>query len=214
MKGEIKMDFLRNLFGNKQPAATSSSKGSTAATVNPFTTDVVIKSGILLFKCPTCPNTTSVTLQQIDPIIGVSVACSSCKNISHVPGIYKTEPKPPGMKITGSVRVPIAKFADLYFEHPLIQSLINSGQSDLLFDYGLWAFCGACYHQFPATVLWAFSMAHRTGGFVFNARTPDSAIDMNALRDGHCSHCQHKNLIVVVTEIPDYVRNVIMSKKN
>jgi hypothetical protein len=207
------MTFLRNLFDKKKPTTTPSNKETAAATVNPFTTDVVIKSGTLLFKCPTCPNILSATLHQIDPIIGVSLACSSCRNISHVPGIYKTEPKTPGMKITGSVRVLISKFADFYFEHPLISSLIDSGQSDLLFDYGLWAFCSACYHQFPATVLWAFSMVHRTGGFIFNAQTPDSTIDMKALRDGHCSHCQNKNLIVVVTDVPDHVRNVILSKR-
>jgi hypothetical protein len=62
-------------------------------------------------------------------------------------------------------------------------------------------------------VLWAFSVVHRTGGFIFNAQTPDSTIDMNALRDGHCSHCQNKNLIVVVTDVPDHVRNVILSKR-
>jgi hypothetical protein len=206
------MDFLNNLFGKKHPVATTSNKEIPAVIVNPITSEAVVKAGTLLFKCPTCSNKVSVPMRQIDPIIGVSVVCTRCKNISHVPGIYKTEPKPAGMSITGSIRVPITKFPNLYFEHPLIQSLIKSGQSDLLFDYGLWAFCGACYHQFPARVLWAFSIADRAGGFVFNAQTPDSARDMNALRDGHCSHCQHQNLIVVVTEIPDYVRKVIASK--
>lgn len=188
-------------------------------TVNPFTTDSVLKAGKILFKCPTCPNTVSVTLQQIDPIIGVNVICSGCKNISHVPGGYKAEPKPPGMRITGSVRVPIAKFSDWYFEHPVISSLIKSGQSDLLHDHGLWAFCGVCYHQFPATVLCSFSIAwsaaqRGAGGYMFFANTPDSAKDMDALRSGHCSHCKHNNLIVIATEIPDYVRNVITRSKN
>ena len=42
MKGETKMDFLRNFFGKKQPAETPSSKEITTATVNPFTTDAVL----------------------------------------------------------------------------------------------------------------------------------------------------------------------------
>jgi hypothetical protein len=207
------MDFLRNLFGKKQPDEMTSNMEITIGAINPFTTEAVLKAGTILFKCPTCPNTVSVTLQQIDPIIGVSVACSSCKNICHVPGGYKTQLNPPELKITGSVRVPIAKYADWYYGHPYIKSLIRSSQSDLLFDYGLWAFCGACYHQFPATVLWGLSSAQRAGGFVFNARTSSSAKDMNALVAGHCSHCRHKELIVVVAEIPDYVRNVITSNK-
>jgi len=211
------MDFLRNLFGNKRPAAEPS-KEITAAGVNPFTTDVIIKSGTLLFKCPTCTSAVSVTLQQIDPIIGVSVLCSSCKNISHVPGIYKTESKPAGMRITGSVRVPVGKFSDLYYEHPLIKSLIESHQSDFLNDYGLWAFCSACYHQYPSTVLTSLAMyqpmAQRgAGGLTFMANTSASAQDMNALLAGHCSQCTNKNLIVVVSEIPEYVSNVISSKR-
>ena len=180
--------------------------------ITPFTTDVILKAGTIEFLCPTCYNTVSVTLQQIDPIVGVNAACSKCKNICHVPGIYKTNPNPFGSWITGSIQIPIAKFSDWYFENPFINALIKSGQPDLLFDYGLWAFCGACYHQFPATVLCSFAVAQRAGGFIFNARTPGSAKDMEALRAGHCSHCRHTNLIVVVVEIPDYVRNVIKSK--
>lgn len=188
---------------------------------NPFTADAVIKSGTLLFKCPTCTNTISVTLQRIDPIVGVSVLCSSCKNISHVPGMYKTEPKPAGMRITGGVRVPIAKFSDWYYEHPYIASLIKNRQSDLLFDYGLWAFCNTCHHQYSSTVLNSFAMAqvtyfsdpNFTGNFVFNAQTPESANDMVALRSGYCSHCQDKNLVAIVAEIPDFVETIITSKR-
>jgi hypothetical protein len=186
---------------------------------NPFPADPVLKAGKLLFKCPTCPDTVSVMQHKIDPIIGVNVACSGCKNISHVPGGFDSEPRAPGMRITGGVRVPIARFSDWYYENPLIASLIQTGQSDLLNDHGLWAFCGACYHQYPATVLTSLviaqSMAQRgAGGFMFTARTPGSAKDMDALRSGHCSHCRHKELIVIATEIPDNVRNGIPKSKN
>jgi len=195
------------------PISPEQQQKTPVASANPSTTDVVIKSGTLLFKCPTCPSNISVPLQNIDPIVGISVLCSSCKYISHVPGIYKTESTPPNTRITGSIRVPIAKLWDWYYEHPFIISLIKNSQATLLYDYGLWAFCGACYHQFPTTVLISFIMSHRANEITFFAQTPDSAGDMNALRNGHCSHCQHKELIVVVSEIPDYVRNIITSKR-
>jgi hypothetical protein len=199
------------------PMSPEQPQETPVANTNPFTTDVAIKSGTLLFKCPTCPNTISVTLQQIDPIVGISVLCSSCKNISHIPGIYKTDPKPAGMRITGGIRVPIAEFSDWYYKHPLITSLVEKGQSDLLNDYGVWAFCSACYHQYPSTILTSLaisqSMAQRgAGGFMLMANTPDSKKDMNALGAGHCSHCNQTFLIVIATEIPDYVRSVIKSK--
>ena len=207
------MGFLRNLFGNKHPAATPVAAEITIGAANPFTAAAVHQAGRIQFQCPTCSNTVTATLQQIDPLIGVNVACPNCKNISHVPGRYKTEPSAPELKITGSVRVPIASYADWYYGHPYVKSLIRSSQSDLLFDYGLWAFCSACYHQFPATVLWGLASAQRAGGFVFNARTPDSAKDLNALAAGHCSHCRNTELLVLVAEIPDYVRNVILARQ-
>ena len=208
------MGFLNNLFGKKQPDATPGKPESAIGMNNPFTSDAVVKGEMIQFKCPTCPNTVSVALQQIDLIIGVSVLCPRCKNVAHVPGVYKTTPSSPGMKISGSVRVPISQFSDWFYAHPYITALIKSGQSELLYDYGLWGFCAACYHQFPATVLWSVSIAQRAGGFVFGAQTPESARDMNALIAGHCSHCQHRELIVVAAEIPDYVRDVILKKKS
>jgi len=203
------------------PISPEQQQKTPVASANPFTNDVVIKSGMLLFKCPTCPSNINVPLQNIDPIVGISVLCSNCKNISHVPGMYKTEPKPAGMRITGGIRVPIANFSDWYYEHPYIASLIKDRQSDLLFDYGLWAFCNTCHHQYASTVLNYFAMAQVTyfsnpnfkGDFVFNAQSPESASDMDALRSGHCSHCQDKNLIVIVTEIPDYISTIITSKR-
>ena len=209
------MAFLRNLLGKKQTAATPGDGGIATVTLNPFTTDAAFGEGTLLFRCPNCLSAVSVALQEIDPIVGANVVCRSCKDISHVPGAYKAGPQPPSMRITASVRVPMARFADWYYEHPYIKSLIQSGQSDLLFDYGLWAFCGACYHPFPATVLNYLPVASGVGSsaLVFNARTPESARDMDALLAGHCPRCLHQNLVVIVCEIPDYIRSLIKSKR-
>jgi hypothetical protein len=213
------MGFLNRIFSKKQQLQTPNR--DEMAIVGAFATDVVYREEKAFFKCPSCQDTMSISQLQIDPIIGVNVACSSCKNIAHVPGGYKMDPPLVGLRIAGSVRVPIAKFGDWYYAHPLIASLIKSGQSDLLFDYGLWAFCSVCYHQFHATVLSYFAMAQATyfsnpgstGGFIFNARTPESAKDMEALRAGHCPHCQNENLIVIIAEIPDYVRTILISSR-
>jgi hypothetical protein len=68
-------------------------------------------------------------------------------------------------------------------------------------------------HPYPATRLWSFAMANRTGGFVFNARTPESARDFQALLDGHCSNCPGELLIVVAAEAPDNVLSVILGRQ-
>jgi hypothetical protein len=208
-------------FPDAMGAAASPGRSEVPSTaVNQFTPDVVRKDGKLHFKCPTCSTTVIVSPQNIDPIIGVNVACSSCKNISHVPGGFKAESAPAGLRIAWGVRIPIAKFSDWYYENPVITSLIQKGQSDLLNDYGLWAFCGACYYQYPKTILTSLatsqSMAQRrAGGFEFSASTSGSAKDMEALRSGYCPQCGGKELIVIASEIPEYVRKVITkSKKN
>jgi hypothetical protein len=207
------MGFLSNIFGEKKPVNSAENNLISTTGENPFTAEGIQNAGAFFFKCPTCSNTLSTSLLQIDPIIGVNVACPQCKNISHVPGAYKTWANPSGMKITGGVRVPVSQFGEWYFGHPLIQGLIKTGQSDLLYNHGLWAFCSTCYHQFPATVLSTFAIASRAGGLVFNARTPDSARDMDALRAGYCPQCQNTTLIVIAAEIPVYVRDVISQTK-
>jgi hypothetical protein len=198
----------------KQPVAMSDKLEIPKTAENPIPPDEILKEENLHFKCPTCPNILSVNPQQIDSIVGINVACPACKNISHVPGGFKAEQTPSAKRITGGVRVPIVKFSDWYYENPVITSLIQRGQSDLLDNYGLWAFCSVCYHQFSATILTPLAIAQSmtkrgAGGFVFTARIPGSAKDMDALRSGHCSHCKGTSLIVIAAEIPDNVHNVI-----
>ena len=107
------------------PISPEQQQKTPVASANPFTNDVVIKSGMLLFKCPTCPSNINVPLQNIDPIVGISVLCSNCKNIIHVPGMYKTEPKPAGMRI-GEVfefQLPIFPIGttNIHISHPLLK---------------------------------------------------------------------------------------------
>jgi len=182
--------------------------------VNPFSTEAAFEAEDLVFKCPTCHATMRVALTMIKQITGVNVICDKCKNVAHVPGGYKTNPKPVGLKITGSVRVAIAKFGDWYYSHPVINSLIKARQSDLLSDYGLWGFCGGCYHEYQRTVLYILPFVQGSGGVSFGARTPESAKDFNSLASGHCPSCGNDSLIVIVAEIPDYVRSAIESERS
>jgi hypothetical protein len=209
-KGETIMGIFETFFGEKKPADAAGKDEVPRAGENPFTAKGVQKAGAFFFKCPTCTNTLRASIHQINPINGINVACQGCKNISHVPGAFKNKTNPSGIRITGGVRVPVSQFSEWYFRHPFIEGLIKSGRSDLLYNYGLWVFCSTCYHQFPATMLGSFVIAARAGGLIFNARTPDSAKDMEALRAGHCSQCQNTNLIVIAAEIPDYVRDAII----
>jgi hypothetical protein len=196
-----KADAPSDLPGEGQAAHTPGQEP-----VNPFSTDAVIQGGELRFQCPTCPGGVAVDLGPMDPITGVNAVCPNCRNVSHVPGGYRAGQKPAGLRIWGGVKVPIARFGDWYAAHPLVASLVESGQSDILNDYGLWAFCASCYHQVPATVLTSLPMAQRASGFVFTARTPGSARDMESLVSGRCPSCGHGELIAIVADIPDYVR--------
>lgn len=226
----------------------------------PCTTGVIQKAGLLEFKCPTCPGLVSVSVDQIDPLIGTNVVCPACKGVTHVPGSFKnveqntiivcvncsqklrvpfTEPgqervvtcpkcrhefpyhavSPMAYKKTyGSIRVPIAGFSDLYYEHSMITGIVSKGESDLYNDYGLWLFCAKCLHQFPSTLTAMFaiqqSMAKRGGGgMFFNANSQASASDMDGLMKGRCAKCGHNELFVVVAEVPDEVRRVSKSKR-
>lgn len=188
-------------------------------TGNPFATEAFfdIESEELVFKCPSCSSAVRTSLNQIDPLVGVHVACPGCRNIAHVLGSYKVKlesvPSKITGKITGGVSVAIAHFSEWYFGHPQVDSLIKAGQSDLLIDYGLWAFCAGCYHQYTATALIPFILTQRARGLVFMARTPESAKDMQSLTSERCLRCSHKDLIVIVTEIPGYVCNALLAKR-
>jgi hypothetical protein len=207
-----------NFFRKKDSTSTdtdikNSPKSSSLNNTNPYCTETVFKAGKLAFKCPSCQNEMNLNPNSIAPIVGSFLKCQKCKNIVHVPSGYQTSNSPVGLKITGSVQVSITKFGDWYFEHPLITSLIEEGNSDLLVDYGLWGFCAKCNHQYKTTNLSSLPIAQRAGGLVYSARTPESANEMNSLLSGHCPSCGNDYLLVIAAEIPDYVRAAIHDAK-
>ena len=185
----------------------------TTSAANPFSTEAFFEAGELVFKCPTCPSAVRVALHRIDPVVGVHSVCPGCGNVAHVPGAYKAAPKPAGLKITGGVSVTIAQFAEWYLGHPLVVSLIKARESDLHHRYGLWAFCAGCHREYPATVLPFFASAQDAAGFVFTARTTDSAKAMESLTSGRCVSCGHSSLTAIVADIPDYVRSALPAER-
>ena len=187
------------------------------AAMNPTCTDYFISEGNIVFKCPTCQSAVFASIPQIDPIIGVNVVCTACGNISHVAGGYRTWPKLPDSKITGGVQVPISRYVDWFFSHPLVASLKKENQLDILYDYGLWGFCPGCHYQYASTVLaYTFpvlQMSSPSAGLVLNTSKPNSARDTIALHEGHCPSCKSAYLIIIIADIPKYVRVEIANKK-
>jgi len=107
----------------------------------------------LRYLCPACKLPVWVERSKIVPVIGLNVQCANCKNISHVPGAFGSGALPPNLKITGGVIVPIKQFSEWYFHHPVVKSLLNEKQTELLSSYGLWGYCRKCFHQYRSTVL-------------------------------------------------------------
>lgn len=148
------------------------------------------------------------------PGSGRPVTCPKCR--TEFP--YQAIPDLPKAKISGSIRVPVTGFSELYYAHPWIAAVVGKGESDLLNNYGLWAFCASCLHAFPPSVLSTLaiqqSMEARgsTGGFIFNANSEASAKDMGGLRKGQCAHCGHKEILVLVAEITDAMRAEIRKR--
>jgi hypothetical protein len=185
---------------------------------NPVSEDVHIKDESLSFQCPTCMSTLSVGLMNIDPIIGVFVDCSVCKNTSHVPGGFRTQSNQSGLSITGGALVPIGEFTEWFSAHPVVVSLKKNGKRDLLYDYGLWAFCPKCGYRYSPTVL-AYSfpfmkLSQSTAGFVLNTSSSGSGKEANSLLAGHCPRCSHKTLNAIIEEIPENVRAVIAENRH
>jgi len=184
---------------------------------NPASQDVslFVEGKWLRYLCPTCMLPVRVERSKIDPVIGINIGCSNCKNISHVPGAFRTGKLPSNLKITGGVIVPIKEFSEWYFYHPIVRSLMSTNQIDLLSQYGLFGFCEKCFHYYQSTVLIQLPVFLRMKPeqIIYNAKTPESAKDFHSLMSRKCPSCGHDKMIGIITNIPDYVRDAINAHK-
>jgi hypothetical protein len=189
---------------------------------NPVSQDVSLigigplEGKTLRYLCPTCMLPVRVQRSKIDPIVGTNVICSNCKNISHIPGAFGTGTLPSNLKITGGVIVPIKDFSEWYFHHPIVNSLIITRSTDLLCQYGLWGTCAKCSHQYRRTVLYllpAVQDPFDPSKTTLIAKSAESADDFRALTSGKCPSCGYDKMICIITDIPEYVRETIKTKK-
>lgn len=183
--------------------------------VNPVSQDVGLEGNLLRYLCPTCNLPVWVPRSRIDRIVGVSVQCPNCKNISHVPGAFWEGALPRNFNITGGVIVQVKQFNEWYLNHPVVKSLMNNHRIELQAHYGLYGFCGKCFHQYRSTVLSMLDVYQNMepGHIIFNAKSAESADDFNALLSGKCPSCGSDKMICIVTDIPDYVEEAIAAKR-
>jgi hypothetical protein len=177
-----------------------------------FLPDPVLRAGKVYYKCPACSTVINVPQNQVDPLVGLNVVCPECKLISHLPGAFHAEPVPPAYLIARGVQVHIDGFADWYYDNPAINKILQTAQTELLENYGLWGFCASCRHPFPAALLNSLAIDQSVApgggsGILLSARTADPGTDMQALRTGHCPQCGHTELVVISCAIPDALRD-------
>lgn len=155
----------------------------------------------LSYECPTCGIPVSLELEKINKIDGATCRCINCENICFIPGSFcDSTVAVEEVPITAGVLVPIKGFGEWFTKHPAFQKMVKCGNIAAYMHDGVFAFCRKCYHQFSPSVINSFSIANQLRGFVFNAKSENSEIEMNALLSGNCPKCDSSNLIVIFAE--------------
>jgi len=173
--------------------------------LNKTTTDVKKRNGLLIFPCPVCDVINTVPENEVHPILGAQPMCQSCGDIFHIPGGFRTGADIGSLKIYAGLPVAISKFYIFYRNHPVIHALEEEGLSRIIIQYGIWGFCQKCHHEFSPGVLMNLP---QTKSEVVDLRSLSSADEMNemqSLRHGRCPYCNHRILLVIISEIPRYV---------
>ena len=163
------------------------------------------------FLCPTCSLPNICFDENIADTVGVLVDCRHCGNVSHVPTAYRTQADVSALAIRGGILVPISEFGDWFFAHPSY----SSKDAELYGSYGLWGFCAGCNHRFARTVLAMLPVfaQFKKGIFDFNAKSKESADDFESLTNNSCGNCGHPNLIALMVDIPQYVRQALEAER-
>lgn len=172
--------------------------------LNKVTKDVKISNCSLIFPCPVCEVLNTVRFDEIHPILGGQPMCQNCQDILHVPGGYRTGSDVPSLRIYAGLPVAIRKFYIFYQNHPVIHDLEERGISRIIIQYGVWGFCQKCHHEFSPGVL--MNLPHNTTEIVdYRSLSSDERGEMQALRQGMCPYCNHRILLVIISDVPHYV---------
>lgn len=176
---------------------------------NPVSADVNTRFGDsqVRYDCPTCGVPVRCPYESIHPVVGAMVECPTCGNVSHVSPLDQNGDFADRLEasVCACVLVPIDEFSDWYFAHPVCEGADPAIEA----SYGLWAYCARCKHQFSSSVLFSVAMTDSVGSMIFNANSPESAQDFNALTEGHCPDCGHGNLLALRTRAPERIRTAI-----
>ncbi|PKL59863.1 MAG: hypothetical protein CVV33_05665 [Methanomicrobiales archaeon HGW-Methanomicrobiales-4] len=159
---------------------------------------------MLIFPCPICEILNNISFEEIHPILGGQPMCQDCSSILHVPGGYLTGSDVPTLKIYAGLPGAIQKFYIFYQNHPIIHDLEEKGISRIIIQYGVWGFCQKCHHEFSPAVLMNLP---QTDGEIMDYRSlsSDETFEMQSLRKGQCPYCQHRILLVIISDVPQYV---------
>lgn len=181
-----------------------SSRNKVRIPLNKTTNKVKNAGGSLIFPCPVCEVLNTVSLVEIHPILGGQPMCQNCQDIFHIPGGYRTGSEVSSLKIYAALPVAIRKFFIFYQNHPVIRSLEEQGISHIIIQYGIWGFCQKCHHEFSPAVL--MNLPQTTGDVVdYRSLSSDEMNEMQSLRQGKCPYCDHRILLVIISDVPHYV---------
>ena len=172
--------------------------------LNKTTTDVQVRSNIIIFPCPNCEVLNTVSFNEIHPILGGQPMCQNCQTIFHVPGGYRTGSEIPSLRIYSGLPVAIRKFYIFYQNHPVIHDLEERGISRIIIQYGVWGFCQKCHHEFSPGVL--INLPQTASDILdYRSLSSDEMLEMRTLRQGRCPYCDHRILLVIISNIPHYI---------
>lgn len=195
-----------NPDGDPSPdtAGTERSGKKVKIPLNKTTAEVKKTGGALIFPCPVCEVLNTIPFEEIHPILGGQPMCQNCQDIFHIPGGYRTGSEVSSLKIYAALPVAIRKFFIFYQNHPVIHSLEERGISRIIIQYGIWGFCQKCHHEFSPAVL--MNLPQTTCDVVdYRSLSSDEMIEMKSLRQGRCPYCDHRILLVIISDVPHYV---------
>ena len=201
------MGILQNIFGRSRRDDAESRPTQLGVSPNPIVAGAQRRSSEIASVCWGCQTDLVCPISIIDDVVGAHRECHRCQTITHIPAVYKTsvEPYPP---LSVFVRLPISNFRSWGNQHPC---WVLQDPEELAF-YGLFAFCGSCDHRYKNSVLVSYLVSF-SDRIVFGAKSAASAKDFEGLRERKCPACGNSTLRVLITEVPENVRQWLASQR-